>query len=58
MRYDLGGTHPMDPGRLEFTMALARDLGVLDRDSVQIVAPQPASTRPWHSCTTPLTSLS
>jgi acetoin utilization protein AcuC len=43
MRYDLGGTHPMDPGRLEFTMALARDLGVLDRDSVQIVAPQPAS---------------
>ena len=40
--YDLGGTHPMDPGRLELTMALARDLGVLDRAGVRIVAPQPA----------------
>ena len=27
LRYDLGATHPMAPGRLEFTMALARDLG-------------------------------
>ena len=29
LTYDLGATHPMAPGRLEFTMALAHDLGVL-----------------------------
>ena len=28
MKYDLGGTHPMHPGRLEMTIALARDLGL------------------------------
>ena len=27
LTYDLGATHPMAPGRLELTMALARDLG-------------------------------
>jgi len=42
LRYDLGGTHPMAPGRLEFTMALARDLGVLTRSGVRIAAPEPA----------------
>ena len=43
MKYDLGGTHPMHPGRLEMTMALARDLGVLARPNLRVVAPQPAS---------------
>jgi acetoin utilization protein AcuC len=42
MAYDLGGTHPMHPGRLEMTMALARDLGVLARPNLRIVAPRPA----------------
>src|SRR4029453_11183297 len=43
MRYDLGGTHPMHPGRLELTMALARDLSILARPSLSIAAPEPAT---------------
>jgi acetoin utilization protein AcuC len=43
LSYDLGATHPMAPGRLEFTMALARDLGVLAADDLRIAAPRPAS---------------
>lgn len=39
--YDLGD-HPLDPVRLELTIALARELGVLDRAGVRIEAPQPA----------------
>lgn len=40
--YDLGD-HPLDPVRLELTMALARDLGLLDRPGVRVEAPRPAS---------------
>src|SRR4029077_60335 len=29
--YDFGPSHPMSPGRVDLTMRLARDLGVLDR---------------------------
>ncbi len=43
LTYDLGATHPMAPGRLEFTMALARNLGVLAADDLRIAAPRPAS---------------
>ena len=43
MRYDLGGTHPMHPGRLELTMALARDLSILARPSLSVAAPEPAT---------------
>ena len=39
MKYDLGGTHPMHPGRLEMTMALARELGVLARPNLRVVGP-------------------
>ncbi|MGH3737815.1 MAG: acetoin utilization protein AcuC [Micromonosporaceae bacterium] len=39
--YDLGD-HPLDPVRLELTIALARGLGVLDRPGVSIAKPQPA----------------
>ncbi|GAA5181571.1 acetoin utilization protein AcuC [Rugosimonospora acidiphila] len=39
--YDLGD-HPLDPVRVELTMALARELGVLDRPGVRLVAPDPA----------------
>jgi acetoin utilization protein AcuC len=39
--YDMGD-HPLDPVRVELTMALARELGVLDRPGVRVVAPTPA----------------
>ncbi|HKT04823.1 MAG TPA: acetoin utilization protein AcuC [Rugosimonospora sp.] len=42
LRYNLGD-HPLDPVRVELTMALARQLGVLDRPGVRLVEPQPAS---------------
>jgi acetoin utilization protein AcuC len=41
LEYDLGD-HPLNPVRLELTMALARDLGVLDRPGVRLVAPDSA----------------
>jgi acetoin utilization protein AcuC len=43
LTYDLGATHPMAPGRLEFTMALAHDLGLLAGRDLRIEAPRPAS---------------
>jgi acetoin utilization protein AcuC len=39
--YDMGN-HPLDPVRVELTMALARELGVLDRPGVRLEAPAPA----------------
>jgi acetoin utilization protein AcuC len=39
--YDLGD-HPLDPVRVELTIALARELGVLDRAGVRMIAPRPA----------------
>jgi acetoin utilization protein AcuC len=39
--YDLGD-HPLDPVRVELTIALARELGVLDRPGVSVEAPEPA----------------
>jgi acetoin utilization protein AcuC len=39
--YDLGD-HPLDPVRVELTVALARQLGVLDRDGVRVEPPPPA----------------
>src|SRR6185436_19026956 len=41
LEYNLGD-HPLDPVRVELTMALARSLGVLDRPGVTVVAPTPA----------------
>ena len=41
LAYDLGH-HPLDPVRVELTMALARELGVLDRPAVQMITPTPA----------------
>jgi acetoin utilization protein AcuC len=43
LTYDLGATHPMAPGRLQLTMALARDLGILQRRQVRLRAPRMAS---------------
>ena len=41
LAYDMGD-HPLNPVRVELTMALARDLGVLDRPGVQMITPAPA----------------
>lgn len=41
LRYDFGRGHPMSPQRLELTMRLARELGVLE--DAQLVGAQPAS---------------
>ncbi|MFK3980410.1 acetoin utilization protein AcuC [Micromonospora sp. NPDC050397] len=38
LAYDLG-EHPLDPVRVELTVALARELGVLDRPGVRLVRP-------------------
>ncbi|HVM28700.1 MAG TPA: acetoin utilization protein AcuC [Mycobacteriales bacterium] len=40
--YDLGPTHPLRPLRLDLTMRLARELGVLDREGVVVHSPAPA----------------
>jgi acetoin utilization protein AcuC len=39
--YDMGD-HPLDPVRVELTIALATELGVLNRPGVSVVAPWPA----------------
>jgi acetoin utilization protein AcuC len=41
LAYDMGD-HPLNPVRVELTMALARELGVLDRPAVRMVLPEPA----------------
>ncbi|MQA27971.1 MAG: acetoin utilization protein AcuC [Micromonosporaceae bacterium] len=41
LSYNLGD-HPLDPVRLELTMALAGALGVLERPDVRMVKPEPA----------------
>ncbi|MEV4514112.1 acetoin utilization protein AcuC [Dactylosporangium sp. NPDC049525] len=41
LRYDMG-EHPLDPVRVELTMALARDLGVLGREGVTLRVPEQA----------------
>jgi acetoin utilization protein AcuC len=40
--YDFGPGHPLAPVRVELTIALARELGVLDRPEVSVLAPSPA----------------
>ncbi|MGX6602560.1 acetoin utilization protein AcuC [Micromonosporaceae bacterium Da 78-11] len=39
--YDMGD-HPLNPVRVELAIALARELGVLDRPGVQMITPEPA----------------
>ncbi|NDL57726.1 acetoin utilization protein AcuC [Phytoactinopolyspora mesophila] len=41
-RYDFGPGHPMNPLRLALTFRLARDMGVLDRRGVEVIAPEMA----------------
>ncbi|HJY99388.1 MAG TPA: acetoin utilization protein AcuC, partial [Streptosporangiaceae bacterium] len=40
--YDFGAGHPLAPVRVELTMALARELGVLALPSVSVLDPAPA----------------
>jgi acetoin utilization protein AcuC len=42
-RYDFGPGHPMAPVRVELTMRLARELGVLAAPGVTLAAPEPAT---------------
>jgi acetoin utilization protein AcuC len=42
LSYDMGPEHPLNPVRLALTVSLARQLGVMDRPNVTIVAPRPA----------------
>jgi acetoin utilization protein AcuC len=41
LRYNLGD-HPLDPVRVELTIALAREFGLLDRPGVTVAKPLPA----------------
>lgn len=41
--YDFGPHHPMAPLRLEMTWRLAGDLGLVERDEVELVGAEPAS---------------
>jgi acetoin utilization protein AcuC len=41
--YDFGPGHPLAPVRVELTMALARDLGVLSAPGVTVAEPAPAT---------------
>ena len=41
--YDFGPQHPLAPIRVKLTMELAREFGVLDRDSVTVASALPAS---------------
>ncbi|KAB1927487.1 acetoin utilization protein AcuC [Micromonospora noduli] len=41
LAYDMGD-HPLDPVRVELTIALARELGILSRPGVRMVKPEPA----------------
>jgi acetoin utilization protein AcuC len=42
-RYDFGPSHPLAPVRVELTVELARDFGVLDAPGVSVAAPEPAN---------------
>jgi len=42
--YDFGPGHPLAPVRVELTIALAREFGVLARPDVTVTAPAPAET--------------
>ncbi len=41
-KYDFGPEHPLAPVRVELTMALAHEMGVLDAPEVSISVPEPA----------------
>lgn len=52
-RYDFGPQHPMSPLRLDLTMRLARDLGLLELNDVEIVSPAIATDETLAEVHTP-----
>jgi acetoin utilization protein AcuC len=50
--YDMG-EHPLDPVRVELTMALAREMGIFARPGVEVVKPEPADDELLHLVHTP-----
>ncbi|HEY7813944.1 MAG TPA: acetoin utilization protein AcuC, partial [Nakamurella sp.] len=52
LAYDMGN-HPLDPVRVELTIALAREFGLLDRPGVSVERPTPASTQRLLTVHTP-----
>jgi acetoin utilization protein AcuC len=51
--YDFGPEHPMSPDRLDLTIRLARELGLLELDEVTVVGTEPAPDRDLLSVHTP-----
>jgi acetoin utilization protein AcuC len=51
--YNFGPEHPMSPTRLDLTIRLARELGLLDLDEVTVVGAEPASDADLLSVHTP-----
>ena len=49
-RYNFGPSHPLAPVRVELTVELARDFGVLDAPGVSVAAPDPAGEIGRASC--------
>nr|WP_199521202.1 acetoin utilization protein AcuC [Jiangella anatolica] len=47
--YDFGRGHPLNPVRVDLTIRLARELGVLDGDGVHVEAPVPADDATLHT---------
>src|SRR5690242_15603647 len=43
-QYDFGPSHPLAPVRVELTVELARDFGVLAAEGVTVAVPEPATT--------------
>src|SRR4051794_38301563 len=41
--YDFGPSHPLNPVRVELTIALAREIGVLDLPAVELLPVTPAT---------------
>ncbi len=46
--YNFGPTHPLAPVRVELTIALAREFGLLDLDTVSVVGVEPADDELLH----------
>lgn len=51
--YNFGAEHPINPLRLDLTMRLVREFGLLDRDTVALVPPAPADDRVLQLIHTP-----
>ncbi|TDE10867.1 acetoin utilization protein AcuC [Jiangella asiatica] len=53
IRYDFGHGHPLNPVRVDLTIRLARELGVLDGPGVHVAVPEPADEASLRTVHTP-----